>query len=141
MKTTVVSNWQQFMSLTAELDGWAFRGQQDANWVLQSSLSRYLAAFVPDRSTWRIQEQRAIRIFRRKAHNYLSDVRALSDDLRCLGLMQHHGATRFCCSLTEHPSRSTRFLNTCATSPAGGPCPNRWSRRFVTVTVSLGQAR
>lgn len=55
MQTIIVSNWQEFMRLTIELDGWAFRGQQDARWQLQSSLSRYLSAFVPDRSAWRIQ--------------------------------------------------------------------------------------
>lgn len=87
-----ISSWDEFVSLTAELDGWAFRGQQDVRWALLSSLSRYLEAFVPDRSTWRTREERAIRIFRRKAHNYLPDSSVLDNDLRCLALMQHHGA-------------------------------------------------
>jgi hypothetical protein len=87
-----VSTWNDFVALAADLDGWAFRGQQDARWALISSLSRYLEAFIPDRSTWRIREERAIRIFRRKAHNYLSNPAVLDNDLRCLALMQHHGA-------------------------------------------------
>ncbi len=118
MKTTVVSSWQQFMDLTAELDGWAFRGQQDASWLLQSSLSRYLSAFVPDQMAWRIQEQRAIRIFRRKAHNYLSDPRTLSDDLRCLGLMQHHGAPTRLLDFTKSPFVAAFFALERAVSDA-----------------------
>jgi hypothetical protein len=87
-----VSTWNEFVAMAADLDGWAFRGQQDARWTLNSSLSRYLEAFIPDRTTWRIREERAIRIFRRKAHNYLSNPAVLDNDLRCLALMQHHGA-------------------------------------------------
>ena len=75
-----VSSWNEFVYLTAELDGWAFRGQQDAKWALLSSLSRYLEAFIPDRSVWRTREECAIRIFRRKAHNYISNAEALDDD-------------------------------------------------------------
>jgi hypothetical protein len=63
MQTTVVSSWKQFMELSATLDGWAFRGQQDAEWALLSSLSRYMLAYVADRSQWRAREERAIRIF------------------------------------------------------------------------------
>ena len=92
MEEVSISSWSEFVFLTAELDGWAFRGQQDARWALLSSLSRYLEAFIPDQSTWRTREERSIRIFRRKAHNYLSDSSVLDNDLRCLALMQHHGA-------------------------------------------------
>jgi hypothetical protein len=98
-----ISSWNEFVSLSSELDGWAFRGQQDAGWPLLSSLSRYLEAFIPDKSTWRIREERAIRIFRRKAHNYLSDASVLNDDLRCLALMQHHGAPTRLLDFTKSP--------------------------------------
>lgn len=92
MQEIAISSWNEFLTLSSELDGWAFRGQQDASWPLLSSLSRYFEDFVPDKPTWRIREERAIRVFRRKAHNYLPDARLLDDDLRCLALMQHHGA-------------------------------------------------
>jgi hypothetical protein len=98
-----ISSWNEFVSLSSELDGWAFRGQQDAGWALLSSLSRYLDAFVPDKSTWRIREERAIRIFRRKAHNYLTEATVLDDDLRCLALMQHHGAPTRLLDFTKSP--------------------------------------
>lgn len=91
------------MALTSECDGWAFRGLQDADWLLLSSLSRYLQSFVPDMSSWRMREERALRIFRRKAHNYLPDARVLSDDIRCLALMQHHGAPTRMLDFTKSP--------------------------------------
>lgn len=103
MEATNISSWNEFVTLTAELDGWAFRGQQDARWALLGSLSRYLDAFIPDKSTWRIREERAIRIFRRKAHNYLADTSVLANDLRCLALMQHYGAPTRLLDFTKSP--------------------------------------
>ncbi|WP_242490137.1 FRG domain-containing protein [Noviherbaspirillum cavernae] len=113
-----ISSWNEFVSLTSELDGWAFRGQQDANWALLSSLSRYLQAFIPDQSGWRTREERAIRIFRRKAHNYLSKPVALDDDLRCLSLMQHHGAPTRLLDFTKSPFVAAFFALESAVSDA-----------------------
>jgi hypothetical protein len=103
METTVISSWGAFVDLCSDLDGWAFRGQPDARWHLQSSLSRYLLAYVADRSEWQAREARAIRIFRRKAHNYLANPELLNDDLRCLSLMQHHGAPTRLLDFTKSP--------------------------------------
>lgn len=103
MQTTKVTTWDEFVSLSATLDGWAFRGQQDASWALISSLSRYLEAYIPDKSSWRLREERAIRIFRRKAHNYLTDSSVLNNLLRCLTLMQHHGAPTRLLDFTKSP--------------------------------------
>jgi methyl-accepting chemotaxis protein len=103
MEEVRVSTWNDFMSLSGELDGWAFRGQQDARWLLLSSLSRYLNAYVPDKASWRSREERAIRIFRRKAHNYLGDPSVLDNALRCLALMQHHGAPTRLLDFTKSP--------------------------------------
>jgi hypothetical protein len=114
-----ISNWNEFVSLSSELDGWAFRGQQDAGWALLSSLSRYLEAFIPDQSTWRTREERAIRIFRRKAHNYIGDASVLNDDLRCLALMQHHGAPTRLLDFTKSPFVAAFFaLETAVTDAA-----------------------
>jgi len=98
-----ISNWNEFVALTSEYDGWAFRGLPDADWQLRSSLSRYLQSFVPDQSTWRQREERARRIFRRKAHIYLQDASLLADDIRCLALMQHHGAPTRMLDFTKSP--------------------------------------
>ena len=79
MEIVHIDSWNDFLSATSECDGWAFRGLPDADWQLFSSLSRYLHSFVPDRTTWRQREERALRIFRRKAHNYLPDAGARTE--------------------------------------------------------------
>lgn len=119
MEEVNISSWSEFVFLTAELDGWAFRGQQDARWALLSSLSRYLEAFIPDRSTWRTREERSIRIFRRKAHNYLSDSGVLDNDLRCLALMQHHGAPTRLLDFTKSAFVAAFFAMENAVTDAG----------------------
>ena len=103
MEITTIHSWNEFDAVARDLDGWAFRGQRDAEWPLLSSLSRHLKDFVADKTCWRERESRAIRIFRRKAHNYVSDLRILDDDLRCLALMQHHGAPTRLLDFTKSP--------------------------------------
>jgi hypothetical protein len=141
MEEITVATWNEFIALSAALDGWAFRGQQDAGWPLQTSLARYLQAYVPDRSSWRLREERAIRIFRRKAHNYLDNPAVLDNPLRCLALMQHHGAPTRLLDFTKSPfvavffalERATRdaavyALNTprlWAAAPLGQPAMDR----------------
>lgn len=44
-----------------------------------------------------------MRIFRRKAHIYLRDRGILDDDLRCLAMMQHHGAPTRLLDFTKSP--------------------------------------
>jgi FRG domain len=118
MQEITVATWNDFTALGAELDGWAFRGQQDARWPLHTSLSRYLAAYVPDRSSWRLREERAIRIFRRKAHNYLDNTAVLDNALRCLALMQHHGAPTRLLDFTKSPYVAVFFAMERATRDA-----------------------
>ena len=118
MDVTTIHNWDEFDAVARELDGWAFRGQRDANWQLFSSLSRHLKDFVPDASCWQERESRAIRIFRRKAHNYITDLRILDDDLRCLALMQHHGAPTRLLDFTKSPYVAAFFALENATGDA-----------------------
>jgi hypothetical protein len=118
MEEISVHTWTEFMALSASLDGWAFRGQQDARWPLLTSLSRYLEAYIPDRSSWRLREERAIRIFRRKAHNYLDNPAVLDNELRCLALMQHHGAPTRLLDFTKSPFVAVFFALEHATSDA-----------------------
>jgi hypothetical protein len=95
--------WRDFTDAAEQLDGWAFRGQSSASWPLMSSLTRRLRAFSPDSTLWPLREERAMRIFRRKAHIYLHDRQVLQDDLRCLALMQHHGAPTRVLDFTKSP--------------------------------------
>jgi len=106
-----VQSWREFVELaeSAEFDGWAFRGQRKASWPLFASLPRYLRRYVPDERLWEARERRGIRIFRRKAHHFLPDPAALEDDLRCLALMQHHGAPTRLLDFTKSPYVAALF--------------------------------
>ena len=103
MKTVALTRWPDFVRQVEALEGWAFRGQQRADWPLVSSLTRRLQAFSPDPRLWPLREARAMRIFRRKAHMHLQDRQALDDALRCLALMQHHGAATRLLDFTKSP--------------------------------------
>lgn len=77
---------------SGQFRSWAFRGQQDASWGLESKLSRYVKAAGVDPECWQKQEERILRIFRRKAHLFLSTIPDENDSLQWLALMAHHGA-------------------------------------------------
>ncbi|MGA7782102.1 MAG: FRG domain-containing protein [Paraburkholderia sp.] len=137
MQTTVLSNWNEFMDLTSTLDGWAFRGQQHARWHLESSLSRYMRAYVLDKNEWRAREERAIRVFRRKAHNYLGQPELLANDLRCLALMQHHGAPTRLLDFTKSPFVAAFFALERATDDSAIfalNTPALWNNRALPKT-------
>ncbi len=114
-----VNTWQEFLDLVeaSDLRGWAFRGQKDAAWRLESSLTRYLSKYVPN-GRWSQQEDRAIRVFKRKAHYFLNDTSALEDDFRCLALMQHHGAPTRLLDFTKSPYVAAFFALESATKEA-----------------------
>jgi hypothetical protein len=103
LKVVHLSRWAEFVEQTEALEGWAFRGQDSARWPLQPSLARRLQQYCPDQRLWPLREARAMRIFRRKAHIYLDDRTALHDELRCLALMQHHGAATRLLDFTKSP--------------------------------------
>lgn len=118
MKEVRVESWSQFHHYISSRDGWAFRGQSDAAWPLLSSLPRRLLQHDVSRELWRQREERAIRIFRRKAHVYLPDKSALNDDLRCLAMMQHHGAPTRLLDFTKSPFVAAFFALEHARGPA-----------------------
>lgn len=89
-----LKTWDQFLNLVTHppYTNWAFRGERDQRWPLYSSLSRYFRAFSVDERAWEEQESRILRIFKRKAHQFLSQPPDADDDFQWLALMQHHGA-------------------------------------------------
>ncbi len=89
-----VSTWDKFRELVEgpDLKSWAFRGHANFSWRLYSTLSRHLLDFRVDKRAWRKQEERILRIFRRKAHLFLTHVPDADDSFQWLALMQHHGA-------------------------------------------------
>ena len=130
METVRLDRWSSFVERVHALDGWAFRGEVFAHWPLYTSLARRLQNYCPDRTLWPLRESRALRIFRRKAHNYLPDHDILRDDLRSLALMQHHGAPTRLLDFTKSPYVAAFF----AMDDAVGDCavyalntPRLWS--------------
>lgn len=101
--TLRIASWNDFVACADELDDWAFRGLRSSQQPLVSSLCRRLTQYTPDASQWRSREARALRIFRRKAHIYLGERGVLDDDLRCLAMMQHHGAPTRLLDFTKSP--------------------------------------
>jgi hypothetical protein len=118
MKTYHLQGWNDFVRHTDQLEDWAFRGQALADWTLVSSLTRRLRAFCPDERLWRLREGRAIRVFRRKAHIHLREQVSMADDLRCLALMQHHGAATRLMDFTKSPFVAAFFALESATGDA-----------------------
>ena len=93
-KVTHLESWEQYLSIISDspYQNWAFRGQRDASAPLFSALSRYFIAFHVDRRAWPEQEERILRIFKRKAIHFLDHVPDRDDDFDWLALMQDHGA-------------------------------------------------
>ena len=87
-----IKTWADFQRVVADYPNWAFRGHGDAEWPLYSSLSRYLQNYKIHTDNWADQEERIVRIFKRKAHLYLDQVPNEQDAFQWLALMQHHGA-------------------------------------------------
>jgi len=105
-----IDRWYDYIKLGEKLSrqGWAFRGQLDASWPITSTISRYLAQYVPEEK-WAEREQRAIKVFQRKAHYFLADPSTLKDTLRCLALMQHHGAPTRLIDFSKSPFVAAYF--------------------------------
>jgi FRG domain len=89
-----LESWEAFLKLVTQppYSHWAFRGERDERWPLYCSLSRYLQNFGVARAAWPAQEDRILRIFKRKAHHFLPKAPEWDDDFQWLALMQHHGA-------------------------------------------------
>src|SRR5689334_1238794 len=89
-----LNSWAEFLSVATEspYHNWAFRGQRDASLPLFSVLSRYLWTYKLDPRAWMDQEERILRIFKRKAIHFLTHIPDRDDDFQWLALMQDHGA-------------------------------------------------
>src|SRR5947209_2891671 len=89
-----LESWEAFLQLITRppYSHWAFRGERDERWPLYSSLSRYLQSFGVSPKAWPDQEARILRIFKRKAHQFVPQPPEADVDFQWLALMQHHGA-------------------------------------------------
>jgi len=119
-KVVRVKSWADFLSVAAEspYDNWAFRGQRDASLPLFSVLSRYLSTYKIDPRAWMDQEERILRIFKRKAIHFLSHIPHRDDDFQWLALMQDHGAPTRLLDFTWSPYVAAFFALHNATGDA-----------------------
>src|SRR6476661_1663628 len=93
-QVVTLKSWEEYVSIISDspYQSWAFRGQRDASAPLYSVLSRYFMAFRVDPRAWPEQEERILRIFKRKAIHFIDHVPKRNDDFEWLALMQDHGA-------------------------------------------------
>jgi hypothetical protein len=93
-KVVTLKSWDEYLALISDspYQHWAFRGQRDASAPLFSAVSRYFMSFGIDPRAWPRQEERILRIFKRKANQFLDHVPDANDDFEWLALMQDHGA-------------------------------------------------
>ena len=76
-----------------------------------------------DPAVWAAQEERILRIFKRKAHHFLSAGPLPDDDFEWLALMQHHGAPTRLLDFTWSPYVAAFFALQRATGDAAGGAP------------------
>jgi hypothetical protein len=115
-----LSSWEQFLALITHepYHNWAFRGQREARAPLFSALSRYFITYQINPRAWSEQEERILRIFKRKAINFLDHVPDDEDDLQWLALMQDHGAPTRLLDFTWSPYVAAFFALHNATGDA-----------------------
>lgn len=86
-----LNSWLQARALADALQGWSFRGQQEASWPLNSALQR---AAEEEQSTTVLLtgiEEEMIEEFQRKAHHFVTDPPPAGNLIDWMALIQHFG--------------------------------------------------
>ena len=115
-----LESWDGFLKTITgpPYSNWAFRGHYKESWPLASALSRYFQDFRIDRRAWPQQEGRILRVFKRKAHQFLAQPPDPADDFQWLAMMQHHGAPTRLLDFTWSPYVAAFFALERATGDA-----------------------
>jgi hypothetical protein len=89
--TLRLNTWREARTLADELSGWRFRGQQDASWVLNTSLQR--AGQQGQQTCFLLTkiEEQIIEEFQRRAHHFLPDPPQLESLIEWMAVIQHFG--------------------------------------------------
>lgn len=100
-------SWESFCHWLGEMEGgWAFRGQRESDWTLQTSLDREVRV-VHSKGHYpldcRAQEDELLFLFQQQAHNYIAHPPSISDRASWLALMQHYGVPTRLLDWTSSP--------------------------------------
>jgi len=106
-KQLTIHHWNEAKSLFSDLQTgeWIFRGQQNPNWNLSTSLER----FCQEGNKRAGLEEAIVREFRRTAHEYLQSEKAPERYYEWLSLIQHHSASTRLLDWTHSPYVATYF--------------------------------
>ena len=115
-----LESWDAFLKIITDTlySNWAFRGHRHEEFPLDTALSRYFRNFHVDPRAWPQQEGRILRVFKRKAHQFLAQPPDPEDDFQWLALMQHHGAPTRLLDFTWSPYVAAFFALERATGDA-----------------------
>lgn len=100
------SSWDEAKRKLQEFgNNWVFRGHEEANWELQTSLERERFITPPPE----VAEQTMLREMRRRAHHFLAPSHVPSNTVEWLALMQHYGAPTRLLDWTRSPFVAAYF--------------------------------
>jgi FRG domain-containing protein len=88
-ETDTASTLEELDAFEKKHRGWFFRGEQDPEWTLKTTLERASERLGLPAAVY---EKKIEEAFRRSAHSYLHRVPNEHDQLEWLALMQHYGA-------------------------------------------------
>ena len=93
-KSEPCSDFNEFLSKVKDLvnEGWMFRGQKKACWLLEHKFERACKRFGVSKKDKARLETNMIREFKRRLHHYTANIPSNDADDEWLALMQHHGA-------------------------------------------------
>jgi hypothetical protein len=139
--TIPIGSWGEFRALIdgGQFGSWGFRGQTHADWGLWTALSRHLRYAQVHPAAWARQEERILRVFRRKAHLWVDPQPEAGNSFEWLALMQHHGAPTRLLDMTWSPYVALFFA-----LDRGGPRSAVWAfdvARINDMPVTLRDGR
>jgi hypothetical protein len=100
-----LESWRDYFSCVSDFsENWAFRGQANATWVLNTAIER--TEFIAHHKD---VEAEFVAEFQRGARNYLNKDEIPEHLIEWLALMQHHGAPTRLLDLTKSPFTAAYF--------------------------------